>query len=93
MRTAVDGADALAQLDERLPDLVLTDVTMPKVDGFELLARIREEPRTQRLPVIVLSARAGEEATSRVSTPERTTTWSSRSPAPSCSPASTPTSR
>ena len=63
VRTAVDGADALAQLAERLPDLVLTDVMMPNVDGFELLARVREEPRTQRLPVIVLSARAGEEAT------------------------------
>jgi serine phosphatase RsbU (regulator of sigma subunit)/anti-sigma regulatory factor (Ser/Thr protein kinase) len=63
VRTAVDGEDALAQLGERLPDLVLTDVMMPRLDGFELLARLREEPRTQRLPVIVLSARAGEEAT------------------------------
>ncbi len=63
VRTAVDGADALAQLAERLPDLVLTDVMMPNVDGFELLARLREQPRTQRIPVIVLSARAGEEAT------------------------------
>jgi serine phosphatase RsbU (regulator of sigma subunit)/anti-sigma regulatory factor (Ser/Thr protein kinase) len=36
---------------------------MPGIDGFELLAKLREEPRTQRLPVIVLSARAGEEAT------------------------------
>ena len=63
VRTAVDGADALEQLAERLPDLVLTDVMMPRLDGFELLARLREDPRTQRLPVIVLSARAGEEAT------------------------------
>ena len=63
VRTAVDGEDALAQLAERLPDLVLTDVMMPNLDGFELLARLREDPRTQRLPVIVLSARAGEEAT------------------------------
>ena len=63
VRTAVDGADALAQIDERLPDLVLTDVMMPRLDGFELLATLRGDPRTQRLPVIVLSARAGEEAT------------------------------
>ena len=63
VRTAVDGAEALEQLAERLPDLVLTDVMMPNLDGFQLLERLREDPRTQRLPVIVLSARAGEEAT------------------------------
>jgi len=63
VRTAVDGADALAQIDERPPDLVLTDVMMPRLDGFALLAKLRENPRTGRLPVIVLSARAGEEAT------------------------------
>ena len=63
VRTAADGAEALEQLAERLPDLVLTDVMMPNLDGFQLLARLREDPRTQRLPVIVLSARAGEEAT------------------------------
>ena len=63
VRTAIDGADALEQIEERLPDLVLTDVMMPGVDGFELLAKLRENPRTRRLPVIVLSARAGEEAT------------------------------
>jgi signal transduction histidine kinase/serine phosphatase RsbU (regulator of sigma subunit)/anti-sigma regulatory factor (Ser/Thr protein kinase) len=63
VRTAVDGADALEQIAERPPDLVLTDVMMPRVDGFELLAKLRESPRTRRMPVIVLSARAGEEAT------------------------------
>jgi signal transduction histidine kinase/serine phosphatase RsbU (regulator of sigma subunit)/anti-sigma regulatory factor (Ser/Thr protein kinase) len=63
VRTAIDGADALEQIERRPPDLVLTDVMMPRVDGFELLARLREDPRTRRLPVIVLSARAGEEAT------------------------------
>ena len=50
VRTAVDGADALAQIGERPPDLVLTDVMMPNVDGFELLAKLRESPRTRRLP-------------------------------------------
>ena len=63
VRTAVDGADALAQISERPPDLVLTDVMMPRVDGFELLATLRQDPRTRRVPVIMLSARAGEEAT------------------------------
>ncbi|MGZ6695474.1 MAG: SpoIIE family protein phosphatase [Solirubrobacteraceae bacterium] len=63
VRTAVDGEDALAQLAERPADLVLSDVMMPRMDGFELLAKLREDPRTQRVPVILLSARAGQEAT------------------------------
>ena len=93
VRTAVDGADALAAIGERVPDLVLTDVMMPRLDGFELLARLREDPRTQRLPVIVLSARGrgGDRRGPRRGAP--TTTSSSRSRPPSCSPACTPTSR
>jgi signal transduction histidine kinase/serine phosphatase RsbU (regulator of sigma subunit) len=63
VRTAVDGADALEHIEERPPDLVLTDVMMPRLDGFALLGKLRADPRTRRLPVIVLSARAGEEAT------------------------------
>ena len=58
-----NGAEVLAALERApLPDLVLTDVMMPMLDGFELLARLRENPRTRTLPVLVLSARAGEEA-------------------------------
>ncbi|HUQ51427.1 MAG TPA: response regulator, partial [Gammaproteobacteria bacterium] len=45
-----------------LPDLVLTDVMMPRLDGFGLVAAIRADERTRSLPVIMLSARAGEEA-------------------------------
>ena len=63
VRTAVDGEDALAQLGERPADLVLADVMMPRMDGFALLARLRDDPRTRRMPVILLSARAGQEAT------------------------------
>ncbi len=57
-----DGQAALeAALRER-PDVVLTDVMMPRLDGFGLLAALREDPRTSTVPVIMLSARAGEEA-------------------------------
>jgi PAS domain S-box-containing protein len=57
-----DGASALAAVQERVPDLVLTDVMMPGLDGFELLRALRTNPRTREVPIILLSARAGEEA-------------------------------
>ena len=57
-----DGQAALDQIRSDPPDLVLADVMMPHLDGFELLAAIRADERTRTLPVIMLSARAGEEA-------------------------------
>ncbi|WP_281394494.1 ATP-binding protein [Muricoccus pecuniae] len=60
--TAVNGEEALARALEIRPDLVLTDVMMPVMDGFALLHRLREEPLLRATPVIMLSARAGEEA-------------------------------
>jgi signal transduction histidine kinase len=61
--TAVgDGADALEAALAEPPDLVLTDVMMPRLDGFGLLAALRADDRTRTIPVIMLSARAGEEA-------------------------------
>ncbi|MBU1011171.1 MAG: PAS domain-containing protein [Bacteroidetes bacterium] len=57
-----DGAEALALTRETLPDLVLTDVMMPVMDGFELLRELRATESTRQIPVIFLSARAGEEA-------------------------------
>jgi serine phosphatase RsbU (regulator of sigma subunit)/anti-sigma regulatory factor (Ser/Thr protein kinase) len=62
VRTATDGVQALEQLRERPADLVLTDVMMPRMDGLALLEALRRDARTRRLPVIMLSARAGEEA-------------------------------
>ena len=60
--TAVNGLEALAHIQAQRPDLVLTDVMMPELDGFGLLAAVRADPNTATLPVIMLSARAGEEA-------------------------------
>lgn len=57
-----DGLQALAAIDKRRPDLVLTDVMMPGLDGFGLLKEIRTSPEFKGLPIIMLSARAGEEA-------------------------------
>ncbi|RCJ20276.1 histidine kinase [Nostoc sp. ATCC 43529] len=57
-----DGLAALNSVRERLPDLVLTDVMMPLLDGFGLLQALRSDPQTKKVPIILLSARAGEEA-------------------------------
>jgi len=60
--TAVNGEDALEKMIQLRPDLLLSDVMMPKLDGFSLLKKIRNHPDIKNIPVILLSARAGEEA-------------------------------
>jgi len=62
---ASDGTAALAVTRERRPDLLISDVMMPGLDGYALLDAVRSSPETQDLPVILLSARAGEEAAIR----------------------------
>ena len=62
VEAAPDGEAALQSARARLPDLVLTDVMMPGLDGFGLLRALKLDERTRAVPVILLSARAGEEA-------------------------------
>ncbi|MEH1909459.1 hybrid sensor histidine kinase/response regulator [Nostoc sp.] len=62
VETATDGMAALEVIADHLPDLVLTDVMMPHLDGFSLLSALRSNNRTCEIPIILLSARAGEEA-------------------------------
>lgn len=57
-----DGQAALESIRARLPDLVLTDVMMPRLDGFALLKALRGNEQTRTIPIIMLSARAGEES-------------------------------
>jgi signal transduction histidine kinase len=57
-----DGQQALAAIRRRLPDIVISDVMMPVMGGFELLAALRADVRTRGLPIVMVSARAGEEA-------------------------------
>lgn len=57
-----DGQEALAAIRKKKPDLVLSDVMMPNLDGLGLLRALRQDPETNTLPVILLSARAGQEA-------------------------------
>ncbi len=61
--TAVtDGLQALEAIRVQVPDLVISDVMMPGLDGLQMLAALRKDPRTGALPVLLLSARAGQEA-------------------------------
>jgi signal transduction histidine kinase/CheY-like chemotaxis protein len=62
VEAVVDGKAALEAVDRQPPDLVLADVMMPELDGFGLLKAMRASERTAAIPVILLSARAGEES-------------------------------
>lgn len=62
VQVANDGQSALDLALAEPPDLILADVMMPLLDGFQLVSCLRAEPRTRTLPIILLSARAGEEA-------------------------------
>jgi PAS domain S-box-containing protein len=62
IETVADGEQALISARKRRPDLILTDIMMPQLDGFGLLAAIRQDDALRGIPVVLLSARAGEEA-------------------------------
>ncbi|GMU08239.1 ATP-binding protein [Corallococcus caeni] len=62
VEAVADGEAALQAARARPPDLILSDVMMPRLDGFGLLQALRADERTRTVPVILLSARAGEEA-------------------------------
>ena len=59
--TAESGADALRLLDEQQPDLVLLDIFMPGMDGYEVCRRIRQQPATAFLPVVMITASGDQE--------------------------------
>jgi len=63
VEAVANGVEALAAIRRQRPDLVLADVMMPELDGFELLRALQADLATVTLPVMLLSAWAGEEAT------------------------------
>jgi chemosensory pili system protein ChpA (sensor histidine kinase/response regulator) len=58
--TAKDGVDALEQLQESIPDLMLCDIEMPRMDGYELTERVREDARLHHIPIMMITSRAGQ---------------------------------
>ncbi|MFY2563018.1 ATP-binding protein, partial [Corallococcus terminator] len=63
VETAMNGQEALERARLQPPDLILSDVMMPVMDGFGLVRELRADPRTRTIPIILLSARAGDEST------------------------------
>jgi class 3 adenylate cyclase len=58
--TAKDGAEALARVKEALPDLVLLDLMMPKIDGFEVCRRLKSDPSLPFIPIVMVTAKADQ---------------------------------
>lgn len=61
VRTATDGEQALAAVSEEVPDVLVLDVMMPGLTGFEVCAHLRERPATAELPIVLLTARDGDD--------------------------------
>lgn len=57
--TAKDGLDAVEQLRDVVPDVMLVDIEMPRMDGYELTSRVRSESRLKHIPIIMITSRAG----------------------------------
>ncbi|MDD2915619.1 MAG: response regulator [Gallionella sp.] len=62
VRTASSGEAALASVAEQLPDLILLDVMMPGIDGFEVARRLKADARTRAIPVIMVTALEDQES-------------------------------
>ncbi len=58
---AVNGEEALEKIRAHRPDLVLLDIMMPRIDGYEVAQQLRADPETASVPIIMLSAKAQEE--------------------------------
>src|SRR5690606_32003844 len=58
--TARDGIEALEQLEERVPDLMLLDIEMPRMDGYELATAMRADERFRSVPIMMITSRTGE---------------------------------
>jgi chemosensory pili system protein ChpA (sensor histidine kinase/response regulator) len=63
--TARDGMDAVTMLSEHVPDIILLDIEMPRMDGYEVAAHVRSDPRLRDVPIIMITSRVGEKHRAR----------------------------
>ncbi len=63
--TARDGVDAIALLRDNIPDVILLDIEMPRMDGYEVAAHVRGDPRLKDVPIIMVTSRVGEKHRAR----------------------------
>ncbi|HZF14418.1 MAG TPA: Hpt domain-containing protein [Steroidobacteraceae bacterium] len=63
--TARDGMDALTLLQEHTPDIILLDIEMPRMDGYEVAAHVRNDPRINDVPIVMITSRVGEKHRAR----------------------------
>jgi chemosensory pili system protein ChpA (sensor histidine kinase/response regulator) len=65
VRVAKDGIEAVAMLEEQVPDFAILDIEMPRMDGFEVVAHVRNQPHLKNLPIIMVTSRSGEKHRTR----------------------------
>ena len=63
--TAKDGVDAVTVLQENLPDIILLDIEMPRMDGYEVAAHVRADPRLKEIPIVMITSRVSEKHRAR----------------------------
>ena len=61
LRVAHNGVEALAMVREEMPDLILLDIIMPEMDGYEVCARLQSDPNTRDIPILFLTALEGDQ--------------------------------
>jgi CheY-like chemotaxis protein len=74
-RCAISGPEALAAIQEQVPDLVILDVMMPGMDGLEVLQQLKQNQRTQAVPVVMFSAMTDDQSRSRAMRGGATDYW------------------
>jgi chemosensory pili system protein ChpA (sensor histidine kinase/response regulator) len=63
--TAKDGVDAVSLMQENLPDIILLDIEMPRMDGYEVAAHVRNDPRLKHIPIVMITSRVSEKHRAR----------------------------
>jgi chemosensory pili system protein ChpA (sensor histidine kinase/response regulator) len=63
--TAKDGLDAIAVLSDHKPDVILLDIEMPRMDGYEFASHVRNDPRVADIPIIMITSRVGDKHRAR----------------------------